>query len=54
MTREELLQLRDELQARVEHQRKLGDYDANAAAIRVTLEANLKLAQHLLDRMRRP
>jgi len=54
MNRDELVKLRDDLQARVERQRQLGDYDTNAAAIRASLEASLALAQHLIDRMRRP
>jgi hypothetical protein len=40
--------------AGLEERRALGDYDANAAGIRLALEACLKLAQHLLDRMKKP
>jgi hypothetical protein len=53
MTREELLALRNALQAQVEARRRLGDYDTNAAGVRDALDACLKLAQHLLDRMRK-
>lgn len=53
MDREELQALRDELFDHVDRARKLGDYDANAAGVRHALEACLKLAQHLLDRLKR-
>lgn len=54
MTRDEVLQLRNQLQALIDQLRRLGDYDASARSIRETAEAVLKLTQHLLDRMRKP
>lgn len=52
MTRAEMLELRTALQAKAEERRRLGDYDTNAAAIRFSIEASLKLADHLLSRMK--
>lgn len=54
MNRDELIALRDSLQTVVDAQRRLGDYDSNAAAIRAALETCLRLTQHLIDRMRKP
>ncbi len=53
MTRDELIALREGLQTLVDSQKRLGDYDTNAAAIRAALEACLRLTQHLIDRMKR-
>ncbi len=53
MTREELVELRNSLQAQAERLRAIGDYGAGAADIRDVVEAVLKIAQHLADRMRR-
>lgn len=54
MIRDELVILRNTLQREVEQRKQLGDYDANAAGVRLAIEACLKIAQHLLDRMRAP
>lgn len=52
MTKEEMLDLRKETVARVERMRHVGDYGAGAADIRNNAEAQLKLIDHLLERMR--
>lgn len=52
MTRAELVEHRNQLQRVVEERKRLGDYDTNAKAIRMALESNLKLAEHLLSRMK--
>lgn len=52
MTREELVALRKEAHSRVERLRKVGDYGAGASDIRETAETQLKLIDHLLERMR--
>lgn len=52
MTKEELVELRKETFHRVERMRKTGDYAAGASDIRDNAEALLKLADHLLERMR--
>lgn len=54
MTREELIALRSNLQARLEDRKRLDDFDTNARTIRELLDAALKLTQHLVDRMRKP
>lgn len=53
MTRDDLLKLRNGLQEQVDAMRKLGDYDANAARVRMLLEASLVITQHLLDKARK-
>jgi hypothetical protein len=53
MTREELVVLRDDLQRRFNALKAIGDYGVGAADIRDNTEATLKLAQHLVDRMRK-
>jgi hypothetical protein len=52
MTKQEMIDLRRTVFARVERLRKIGDYGAGAADIRETVEAQLKLIDHLLERMR--
>jgi hypothetical protein len=52
MTRQEMIELRKETFDRVERMRKIGDYGAGAADIRENAEVLLKLADHLLERMR--
>ena len=54
MNKHELVHLRDDLVRLIEQKKRLGDYDTNAAAILASLEANLAIVQHLIDRMRRP
>lgn len=38
--------------AGLEERKAMGDYDPNASAIRLLMEAQLKLIDHLLERMR--
>lgn len=52
MTRDEMVQLRKSTVERVERLRKVGDWGAGAADIRENAETNLKLIDHLLERMR--
>jgi len=52
MNRDELLALRKEAFAQLEEQRKTGDYGAGAAWARATAERQLKIIDHLLERMR--
>ena len=52
MTRDDLLALRKELIETVTQCRSLGDYDANAPFIRLSLEASLALVEHALEQMR--
>lgn len=54
MTRDELIALRNELQALADQLNKIGDYNAGAEHIRAAISSCLKLTQHLVDRMRRP
>lgn len=49
MTREELVDLRRHLLKAVDDRRALGDFDTNAPAIRMALEANLRLTEHLIE-----
>jgi len=52
MTRQEMVELRKATFERVERMRKTGDFAAGAADIRENAEVLLKLADHLLERMR--
>jgi hypothetical protein len=52
MTRQELIELREVTEARVERMRKIGDYQAGAADIRENAEALLLLIDDRLERMR--
>jgi hypothetical protein len=52
MSRDELLALRKSTFERVEKMRRTGDYGAGAADIRENAETQLKLIDHLLERMR--
>lgn len=52
MTRAELVEHRNQLQRVVEERRRLGDYDASAGTIRFLAESQLKLADHILSRMK--
>jgi hypothetical protein len=52
MNRDEMIALRKELLDVVQKLRKLGDYSAGAGDIRFLAETMLKLADHLLERMR--
>lgn len=53
MTREELLELRERLFDRTADLKRLGDFSPDAPNVRLALESNLALTQHLLDRMKR-
>lgn len=48
MTRQELVALRERIHEAVEHRRELGDYDTNAAPIRMLFEIQLAIVDHLL------
>lgn len=52
MKRDEVVELRKNLVARLDRMRHVGDYGAGAADIRDNAEAVLKLVDHLLERMR--
>jgi hypothetical protein len=52
MNREEMAMLRKTMFAMVERLRKVGDYGAGAADIRLTAEVVLKLIDHWLERMK--
>lgn len=52
MSRDEMVALRKATFERVERMRKTGDYGAGAADIRENAEVQLKLIDHLLERMR--
>jgi len=52
MTRPEMIALRKELFDQVAHLRKVGDYGAGAGDIRALAEALLKIADHMLEKMR--
>ena len=52
MSRDEIIELRQETLQRIEVMRRTGDYAAGAADIRENAEALLKLIDHLLERMR--
>jgi len=52
MTRDELVEVRKEAIKHLEEMRKAGDYGAGAAWARATAERQLKLIDHLLERMR--
>lgn len=52
MNRDELVTLRKEAFAQLEEQRKAGDYGAGAAWARATAERQLKIIDHILERMR--
>lgn len=52
MTRDEFVELRKGLVARVEKLRRLGDHSAEAPDIRANAELILALVDHLLEKMR--
>lgn len=52
MSRDEMLSMRKEAIAHLEEMRRAGDYGAGAAWARATAERQLKLIDHLLERMR--
>ena len=52
MTRQEMIELRKATFASVERLRKTGDYGAGASDIRENAETNLKIVDHLLERLR--
>lgn len=52
MSRDEMLAMRKETIAQLEEMRRAGDYGAGAAWNRATAERQLKLIDHLLERMR--
>lgn len=54
MTRDELLKLRKDLFEKHEALQRLGDFDANAANVRMLMATNLKLVDHLLEKSRKP
>ena len=54
MNRDELVELRKALFARLERMRHVGDYAAGAADVRETAETLLKMVDHWLERMRKP
>lgn len=52
MTRAEMLELRKSAFERLERLRKVGDWGAGASDIRENAETQLKLIDHLLERLR--
>lgn len=52
MTRQEMTELRKTLFERIERMRRTGDYAAGASDVRDNAEIELKLIDHLLERMR--
>lgn len=52
MKREEMIELRKALVARLERLRQVGDWGAGASDIRDNAEATLRIYDHLLERMR--
>lgn len=52
MDRNEMLAIRKEAIAQLEEMRRAGDFGAGAAWARATAERQLKLIDHLLERMR--
>jgi len=52
MTRAEIVELRKRLQSAVEERRRLGDYNADAPYIRLSLESQLAMVDHTLSRMK--
>lgn len=52
MTREELVEMRKEAIKQIDEMRKAGDFGAGAAWNRATAERQLKIIDHLLERMR--
>lgn len=52
MSKDEMLAIRKEAIAQLEEMRRAGDYGAGAAWARATAERQLKLIDHLLERMR--
>ena len=52
MTRAEMLELRKTAVERLDRLRKVGDWGAGASDIRETAEVQVKLIDHLLERMR--
>jgi len=52
MSKDEMLAMRKEAIAHLEEMRRAGDYGAGAAWARATAEWQLKLIDHLLERMR--
>ena len=52
MSRDELVDVRKEAITHLEEMRRAGDYGAGAAWARATAERQLKLIDHLLERMR--
>jgi hypothetical protein len=52
VSRDEMLAIRKEAIAQLEEMRKAGDFGAGAAWNRATAERQLKLIDHLLERLR--
>jgi hypothetical protein len=52
MSREEMLEMRKEAIKHLEEMRRAGDYGAGAAWARATAERQLKLIDHLLEKLR--
>lgn len=53
MTRDELVELRRTLQFKYEDLKKIGDFDASAANVRMAIETCLKLTNHELEKKRK-
>lgn len=52
MDRNEMVELRKALIERLERMRRVGDWGAGAADIRQNAEDQLKIVEHLLERLR--
>ena len=53
MTREELVQLRKTLQIKNDDLKRIGDFDASAATVRLCVESLLKLTDHALEKAKK-
>jgi len=53
MKRDELLSIRKNLEAVIRQKKAEGDYGADAPAIRLALETNLAILDHLLEKAKK-
>jgi len=53
MTRDEMVKERATLVARLDERKQLSDFDAHAAPIRELLAAQIKILDHLIERLGR-
>lgn len=53
MNRDELLELRKTLQTDYDRLKLIGDFDASAAMVRLSIESLLKITNHLLEKAKK-